>query len=283
MDTPLSFSVLAFRHSLLSKGLLRGVSSLTGWRLQFNGVTLDDAAPLHTLSLPPGALICTISVHDSHEIVFAPPSFDGINAAIVPPVNNAIYFRSIERSKVSPTQPAAEIPESTFASELAQPRGPEVKEAEYDYFPILHRPGYYMVPSHFDMASKSQTEVASLEGFTVGHEGVGEICWEGITDACYLNLDHRVVIEKDLHGVPYVQLYPPELYLRPMPPVGCELNKRAVVRLFNMYPMTLRSDEGMARYEEMLRRMVESMGGEWIGYNRENAILEFRVEHFLTV
>ena len=279
VDTPQNITVLTFRWSLLSREIVSDFPSLTGWRLQYDNSIVDDNTEMMSLHVRAGALFRVIAVPDDKEIVYSPPTFDGINAATVQPVNNTIYFRSIERSKVSPTKPSIEAPASTSSADFQTTYHPEVKQ-KVDYFPILHRDGYYMIPSHFDMAKMSEAELSSVENFTVGHQGVGEICWEGTTNVCYLNLDHRVVIEMDYHRVPYVQLYPIDLYLKPMPPVGSELNKRATVRLFNMYPVSVRTEAGMDRYEEMLRRMVESIGGQWIQYNRERAILEFKVEHF---
>ena len=134
-----------------------------------------------------------------------------------------------------------------------------------------------------DFKPLNETELAAVKDFTVGKEGDGEVCWEGETDVRGLDLDERVLIGRDLNGVPFVQVYPPEVYLNVLPPEGVELNKRARVSLFNLFPRGLRGDAGMERFAERLRRQVEASGGEWVDYDIHRGILQFIVNHFWRV
>ena len=148
---------------------------------------------------------------------------------------------------------------------------------------MLRRAGYYMRPDHYTMSEMEGTELAAVREFTVGKEGDGEICWEGETDVRGLNLDERVLIGRDLNGVPFVHVYPPEVYLNVLPPEGVELNERARISLFNVFPRGLRGDAGMERFAERLRRQVEASGGEWVDYDVHRGILQFIVNHFWRV
>ena len=71
-----------------------------------------------------------------------------------------------------------------------------------------------------------------------------------------MNLDDRIVIDRDLNGFPFVEVYPPSLYLKPMPSIGEELNKPVMIRLFNVFPRGLRTIEGIHRFEEILKTSI---------------------------
>ena len=285
-DIPLTATCREVRNYLVQKSLFPSLPSLTGWRLLFSSVILDDDAPISTYSLPQCARIqlCRIDEEETPTL----PKRPYLNAATTPaiPLSNGakrVLLRTIEHSKeVAPSSVVLVAPtEATVPEEAAVVTKPV--EYEDDYFPVLRREGYYMRPSHFDMRELSKEQLQHLRRFTVGREGAGEICWEGETDVTYLNLDERVLIERDLQGIPYVHVYPPELFMNVLPPVGSELNKTATVRLFNMFPRTARSESGLQRYADMLRRQVEVMGAEWVGYNGDQGIMEFRIQHFLPV
>ncbi|KAK8819531.1 hypothetical protein WA556_002718, partial [Blastocystis sp. ATCC 50177/Nand II] len=281
-DIPLTATCREVRNYLVQKSLFPILPSLTGWRLLFSSVILDDDMPISTYSLPQCARIqiCRIDEEETPTL----PKRPYLNAATTPAIplpNGAkrVLLRTIEHSKeVAPSSVVLVAPtEATVREEAAVVTKPV--EYEDDYFPVLRREGYYMRPSHFDMRELSKEQLQHLRRFTVGREGAGEICWEGETDVTYLNLDERVLIERDLQGIPYVHVYPPELFMNVLPPVGSELNKTATVRLFNMFPRTARSESGLQRYADMLRRQVEAMGAEWIGYNGDQGIMEFRIQH----
>lgn len=284
-DIPLTATCRDVRTYLLQKCLFPSLSTITGWRLFFSSMILDDDLPISTYSLPQYARVQICRIEEEETVT--PPKRPYLNAATTPAIllpngSKSMLFRTIEHSKevapsVVPTAPT-EAMEKEEVSVVTKP----VEYAD-DYFPVLRRDGYYMVPSHFDMQELSKEQLQHLRQFTVGREGAGEICWEGETDVTYLNLDERVLIERDLQGIPYVHVYPPELYMNVLPPVGCELNKLATVRLFNMFPRTARSESGLQRYANMLKRQVEAMGAEWISYNGERGIMEFRIQHFLPV
>lgn len=274
------------RQYVVQKALFPTIQSILGWRLFFSSVLLDDNKLISEYSLPQGALlqICFIEGDAMSE----GQSKTYINAATYPAMydkdgTRKTLIRVIEHSKRTPkaSEPLVLPVETQHMEETTVSSKP--MEFVEDYFPILRREGYYMVPSHFDMRHMTKEDLQHVEAFTVGREGAGEICWDEETDVTFLNLDERVIIERDLIGIPFVTVYPQELYMNVLPPVGCELNKPATVRLFNMFPRTSRSESGLKRYETMLHKMVDMKGAEWIGYNGSTGILEFRVAHFWCV
>ena len=56
-DIPLTATCREVRNYLVQKSLFPSLPSLTGWRLLFSSVILDDDAPISTYSLPQCARI----------------------------------------------------------------------------------------------------------------------------------------------------------------------------------------------------------------------------------
>lgn len=274
-------TVLELRHTLIQQGLFPSLQELTGWRLGLQGQLLNDSVGVYSLHFTRGIILEILLVEDNQEIHLPTRPFNSFNAATDrSPTDGRRYVRTIER--FYNTQP---LPETTreipaVGEARIQQVIQEVQEIPYDYFPILQRPGYYMRPDHFEMRNMTEDEVKQVKNFVVGREGAGEICWPGETDVRCMNLDERVVIERDLNGVPYVLVYPPDVYLNVLPPEGEELNKRAEIQLFNMFPQGVRTDRAAARYETMLMQQVSAMGGEWISYDINKGVLKFAVNHF---
>lgn len=286
-DIPIDSTVLQLRYYLCLENVV-SYASLSGWRLLFNNQVLSDDSLISSYYLPQGAILSITEIVGDASIPFPVQSRDSINAATESHqiVNNQtqVFVRTIDYSRHSQKQqPQQFIQTEHQVKPVEMLPVDEVMVEVDDYFPILHRPGYYMIPSHFDMQYMSKDEVEHIQEFTVGKEGAGEITWEGETDVCYLNLDDRVVIDRDLNDAPFVQLYAPPVYLKAMPEVGKELNKPATIRLFNMFPKGLRTKQGLVRFEELLKRQVAQMGGEWIEYDSITGILVFKVLHFFCV
>lgn len=289
-DIPTDSTILQLRYYLLQNKVVTSYTNLSGWRLFFDGAILNDDDILSSLCIPDGALLTVERIANDTPIPSPIQRINHQNAATLRPqkqLDGTIkkLVRTIEYSHQShkAEQPVERIPSDIPSKPDVMIHQIETPIKKDDYFPVLRRPGYYMIPSHFEMKSMSEEEVAHIQDFTVGNEGAGEITWEGETNVCYLNLDDRIIVDRDLNGISYIQLYPPEVYLQPMPDVGEELNKSATVRLFNMFPRGLRSQEGCMRYENMLKRQVESMDGKWISYDSNTGILSFKVTHFLVV
>ena len=273
-------TALELRHLLLQQNLFPSLQSLTGWRLSLNSQLIQDSVDIYTLPLVPGSVVDIISVEDDHEIVYQEPVFNSFNAACTSGGKTRRYVRTIERFYNPPAAPETVHDLPVMGDIPTQQVIQEVQDIPYDYFPILQRPGYYMRPDHFEMHTKTEEEVRTVTNFVVGREGAGEICWPGETDLRLMNLDERVVIERDLNGIPYVLVYPPEVYLNVLPPEGEELNKPAEISLFNMFPRGVRTPPAIDRYEAMLREQVVQMGGEWVSYDIHTGILKFKVQHF---
>lgn len=289
-EIPTNTTVLQLRYYLLQEKIIFSDTLLNGWRLQFNQSILSDDSLISSLSLPQGAYLTKVDYHDIYNIPPPIQVLDSVNAATFLPQKNTMnkteqYVRLINYSKspIQEKQPQGCKPSSIPSKPKETLPRNEIQLERDDYFPILHRPGYYMIPSHYDMVSMSKEEVSHVDHFTVGKEGAGEIIWEGETNVCYLNLDDRIVIDRDLNGFPFVEVYPPSLYLKPMPSIGEELNKPVMIRLFNVFPRGLRTVEGIHRFEEMLKRQVSNMNGQWINYDSINGILHFKLSHFSPV
>lgn len=289
-DIPTDSTVLQLRYYLLLNKVITSYSDLSGWRLKFDAFILNDDDIISSLNIPDGALLTVEEVANDQPIPAPIQIINHQNAATLPieQQNDGTYQKLVRTIDYSHQSHKAEIPIEGTPSDIPSQPDVMIHQVETpiekkDYFPILRRPGYYMKPSHFDMQSMSEEEVAHIQNFTVGNEGAGEITWEGETNVCSLNLDDRIIVDRDLNGISYIQLYSPEVYLKTMPAVGEELNKSATVRLFNMFPRGLRSQEGFVRYENMLKRQVENMNGEWISYDFNTGVLSFKVSHFLVV
>lgn len=288
LDLPQNITVLELRQLILQSGIFSSLPSLSGWRLSYNGQLLVDSEYVYVFGLQKGSILQILSIEGDGPIVIPSVEFNSFNAATYnrndfADRSNQRFVRTIERSR--PVQKKEEqIVNVPCHTEITTP--PVVSEEKrvfWDYFPILRRPGYYMRPDHFTMQKMSEVEVSQIRDFVVGREGAGEICWLGETDVRNLNLDIRVVIDRDLNGIPFIHVYPSELYLNVLPKEGVELNKRAEVRLFNLFPRGLRTDAAITRYTQMLQRQVEAMDGEWIGYEISTGTLRFFVNHFFCV
>jgi hypothetical protein len=97
--------------------------------------------------------------------------------------------------------------------------------------PICRREGYSTRPSLEALQLYSESRLASVEDFTVIHEGFGEITWPGLTDVRGLCIDDIVVIEDKA-----VEVYPESSERQGCdfyPSIGLGLNKPALVTLHN--------------------------------------------------
>lgn len=284
LPSPQNISVLELRDNLLQRRLFPSLTDLSGWRLSHGDQILSDDAVLASFSLPSGAVLAIIPIPNDGPISLPPREYNSFNAATYNPRirPNEVFVRTIERTRCATPAAIAPVAQSQPVAEPVAQEPVSQPAPQWEY-PILRREGYYMRPDHYVMREMEGTELAAVRDFTVGKEGDGEVCWEGETDVRGLDLDERVLIGRDLNGVPFVQVYPPEVYLNVLPPEGVELNKRARVSLFNLFPRGLRGDAGMERFAERLRRQVEASGGEWVDYDIHRGILQFIVNHFWRV
>lgn len=228
-------------------------------------------------------------VHTSHESLDRFPRFDPTIQALKPtykvlPDGTIVrHHKTIEvnryadsLSRAIPSEPTAEK-QIHFAEDVSQKVVPSLIR---DYFPILRRPEYYMRPSHSEMSMMSEEQVQHVNDFVVGRELIGEVMWFGETDLRKVNLDERVLIEMSIRGKPSVQIYPASLFRKAAPSVGKELNKRAQVTLFNVFPKSARTPEGNKRMEEEIRQRTSQMGAQFVEYDPSLGKWVFIVENF---
>ena len=288
MEIPQNITVLELRQRVLQSNLFPHFTSLSGWRLSCNDQVLLDSEYVYMFGLPRGSILRILLIEGDDPITVPSLEYNSFNAATYnrndyTGRSNQQFVRTIERSKHLPLKEEQIVNVPSHVDTTAPPVISEERKVYCDYFPILCRSGYYMRPDHFTMQKMSEEEVSQIHDFVVGREGAGEICWLGETDVRNMNLDVRVVIKRDLNDIPYIHVYPPELWLTVLPKEGVELNKRAEIRLFNMFPRGYRTDAAVMRYSQMLKRQVEAMSGEWIGYDISTGTLRFFVNHFFLV
>jgi len=120
----------------------------------------------------------------------------------------------------------------------------------------------------------TNNELKNIQDFTIFNE-FGKIKFIGNTDIRGLNIDQIISIEKCKFSI-----Y--ESY-KNLPKFGTELNKLAIISLFNCFPKDLRKltdAEYLAKFEENLKEQTIKQGGEFIEYNSHKGIWTFYVKHF---
>ncbi|EFC47103.1 nucleoporin 98-96 [Naegleria gruberi] len=151
-------------------------------------------------------------------------------------------------------------------------QAPKETTVKPSYLPKLTKEGYYTKPSFEQMKQMSQHDLQNCNGFTVGRKGYGEVEFLGVTDLTKnLDLD-KIIYEIETH---HVEVYSSNVYTeRTKPPVGTELNKPTIIKLFNVHP----KNNDYKQFERKLRKANEKSGSRFIDY--ETGQWTFKVEHF---
>jgi len=129
-----------------------------------------------------------------------------------------------------------------------------------------------------DLWSLDQTELARVHELQVSRDGVGAVTFHGITDC------RGLVGKRKLSDI--VVLNPGEVIVYPnqsmKPPVGSGLNKPASIVLYGCLPkaQVFIDKKARERYKKRVRQMTEDKGAEFIGYDCDEGIWQFRVKHF---
>ena len=141
------------------------------------------------------------------------------------------------------------------------------------YAPKLTKEGYYTLPPIDELVRMSDTDLAMVEGFTIGNEW-GKIEFEGRTDVRGLDLDDLVEIR---HRA--VEVYPEEKYPTDAskPIRGEKLNKPAIVTLYKCF--FTGKTKGPA-FKKNLQEKSARDGNEFIDYDDENGVYKIRVKYF---
>jgi hypothetical protein len=146
--------------------------------------------------------------------------------------------------------------------------------------PTLTKPGYVMTPSAEVLATKTNEELASLDGFSMQHDPFGLIEWEGHIDVRKVNLDQAVSINRCS-----VSVYDLEEKQGCKPPINEKLNSPAKITLYNVFPSKKKggskaNEETKAKFQEKLIQAAKDMGVDFISYDKKSGIWIFRAKHF---
>jgi nuclear pore complex protein Nup98-Nup96 len=139
--------------------------------------------------------------------------------------------------------------------------------------PILTKKGYDCHPSIQELQRMTDDELGSVKNFVIFRPGLGQIKWEGQTDVRDLNLDEIVVIENKM-----ISVYD-DIQENDKPPRGTELNKPAVVTLYQICPKTITA-EAIEKFEKKLQKSCNKNGSEFLHYDVDLEEWMFRVKHF---
>ena len=137
--------------------------------------------------------------------------------------------------------------------------------------PTLTLDGYCAIPDIEDLNRMSNSELSKVKDFTVRREKFGMIKWEGLTDVRGLNLDKLIRIDKK-------EVFVYEGFDQP-PPVGQELNKDAVITLWNVFPKGNKPDDH-SKFESKLRKFCAINDAEYKSYSPASGEWVFAVKHF---
>jgi hypothetical protein len=150
--------------------------------------------------------------------------------------------------------------------------------------PTLTSEGYWTSPDMSILKAMSDSELSKVERFTICRDNYGKIEWDGFTDVRGLALDKLVRVEQKevfVYGDGYDSS---GLHHPPPPPVGTELNKGAVITLWEVFPKSCRrggvaEDDGK-RFTEKLRKFCAANDANHISYSAATGEWVFAVKHF---
>jgi len=129
-----------------------------------------------------------------------------------------------------------------------------------------------------DLCSLDQGELARVHELQVSRDGVGAVTFHGITD-CRGLLGKRKLSDIVVLNPGEVIVYPNQSM---KPPVGSGLNKAASIVLYGCLPkaQVFIDKKACDRYKKRVRQMTEDKGAEFISYDCDEGIWQFRVKHF---
>lgn len=148
--------------------------------------------------------------------------------------------------------------------------------AQYDpdqYLPFQSKEGFYTVPSIAELASRTMRELQSVENFTVGREGYGEVTWIEPVDVRGLNLDDVVDIQRG-----EIAIYPDR--------EASQLDAPAIVSMEGMYKRDKRTGtpstdkELIAKYSKKLEKFCEQNKLRFLLYNSDEGRWKFEAPGF---
>lgn len=127
-----------------------------------------------------------------------------------------------------------------------------------------------------DLWLLNEAELAKVEDLTVMRHAVGSVTFHGFTDCREL-----VYCLPDV-----VVLNPGEVVIYPnqkvKPPVGSGLNKPSTIKLYGCHPKSqiFKDERAREKYRIRVKAMTEEKGAEFIDYDCDQGVWQFRVSHF---
>lgn len=146
---------------------------------------------------------------------------------------------------------------------------------------VLHRHGYYTIPSLDELADMVDSNGDCIvDDFVVGREGYGNVMFPGKTNVANLNLDDIVHFRRK-----EITVYPID---EEKPPEGTGLNKKAQVTLDCVWPSDKCTREYVTdpeclkemHYQEKLEKITAKIGAKFLDYRPETGSWVFEVKHF---
>ena len=138
--------------------------------------------------------------------------------------------------------------------------------------PTLSLDGYCTIPDIEVLKTLSNSELSKVKNFGVCREKFGMIQWEGATDVRGLNLDNLIRIDKKEVFV-YEGVHQP-------PPQGQELNKEAIITLWDVFPKKGNKSDDHSKFEAKLRKFCQINDAEYLSYSSASGEWVFAVKHF---
>lgn len=179
--------------------------------------------------------------------------------------------------------PVLKVSDMKIHQHLSMKNGPDMPHQK-EFNIKLTRHGYYLSPTLSELKQlMAQGGPCTVDGFTIGHEELGSICFLESIDLSELNnIDLDSIFEFRFKEV---ILYPDD---NNKPPVGTVLNRPAKVTLLKVWPKDKSTGQLITdvekienmNYEAIVRRACKRMNVEFVSYQPETGSWCFKVQHF---
>jgi len=159
-----------------------------------------------------------------------------------------------------------------------QPRTPAATPAESSLVPTLTKEGYTVTPSLQELATMSEADLASVNGFAVSRDGYGMVAWEGAVDVRGANLDRivRICEEGD------ISVYAQDEEEGIKPDEGSKLNRPAQISFYGLFHKK-GGDATEQELEDFVRRLTRKAkkgGAQFVSYDKRTGTWVIRAPHF---
>mmetsp|Transcript_4732 Transcript_4732/g.14090 ORF Transcript_4732/g.14090 Transcript_4732/m.14090 type:complete len:327 (+) Transcript_4732:2-982(+) len=207
------------------------------------------------------------------------PTFsDGLLGERCPAVLSlAVWCNAVGRHLEAPLPTSAPHP-MPLPSAGGRSSRRDLAQADGSNVTVSQRPDLGGLEVEPDIWGLSDEELACVPELRISRYGVGTVTFHGLTDC------RDLVTRRRLSDI--IVLNPGEVVVYPnqnvKPPVGVGLNKPASVVLFGCLPKAqgFRDRRARERYKKRVRQMTEDKGAEFVDYDCDEGIWQFRVAHF---